>query len=123
MFALLVLRPSVVPSTSKHSAASPFLARAFVRMASTSSYANANASNGGGSSNKLRIVTYNVLTPNYATPRDLPVRVEPCHFDVVRVCRLGAKQGPSLLSLSASVDRPRWTPPAHPRIHAHPPPP
>jgi len=24
---------------------------------------------------RLRVVTYNILTPNYATPRDLPVRI------------------------------------------------
>lgn len=27
------------------------------------------------SAQKLRVVTYNILTPNYATPRDLPVRI------------------------------------------------
>jgi mRNA deadenylase 3'-5' endonuclease subunit Ccr4 len=27
------------------------------------------------SAQKLRVVTYNILTPNYATPRDLPVSI------------------------------------------------
>ena len=31
------------------------------------------------SAQKLRVVTYNILTPNYATPRDLPVRTCPAY--------------------------------------------
>lgn len=72
MFALLVLRPCLHLNKSKHPS-SAFVARAFsVRMSSSAAAAVGNGNGGAGS--KLRVVTYNVLTPHYAQPRDLPVR-------------------------------------------------
>lgn len=75
MFALLVVRPGVLTPTQR----SAPLARAFsLRMMSSSSAGAGAAGGGGGNNNKLRVVTYNILTPHYATPRDLPVRLVFC---------------------------------------------
>jgi len=52
-------------------------ARAFIAMRPLSMSMSAAST---PSAQKLRVVTYNILTPNYATPRNLPVRI---NFPVV----------------------------------------
>lgn len=79
MFALLVLRPCLHLNKSKHPS-SAFVARAFsVRMSSSAAAVAATTNGNGGAGSKLRVVTYNVLTPHYAQPRDLPVRWDAMH--------------------------------------------
>lgn len=76
MFALLVLRPGVLTPQRSASATAP-VARAFsLRMMSS-------GASGSSSGNKLRVVTYNILTPHYSQPRDLPVRCFCCVFYVL----------------------------------------
>ena len=64
LFYLVMYITLLSPFSKTRSQASAYMTKS-LSMSSTSS--------SGNPKNRVRVVTYNILTPNYATPRDLPV--------------------------------------------------